>query len=456
MTTEVPKNLSADVKLALPAISKFLQKAKVEPAFCSTKSANDGKGRLQRLVDYNVKVMERLLKRVVAVENGAGIDGEVRDLVCERYRSDTIVKEAQNDIPFRADWHFVTDPKRVELGSRVVSQLEAFVTKVASLYNDLPFHCFEHASHTILSVTKLLASLEATLSSYDKQHELDFESTINENVCAMLTHPMAQFALVFAAMVHDMEYEAPNYQLVREGSKIAKQFKNKSCAEQNSIHSAWNLLMQPAYGDLRECLFGSQEDVELFRSLLVKSVMATDIFEKEGAAARKNRWDTLQSAMAQPSESAEVEEDLSSLKATVVVEQLIEVSDVSHCVQHLSVYTKWNKSLFKEMFLGYKAGRASNDPSKNWYDGELKFFDAHVIPLAQRLCDCQVFRASAEICLTNAINNRRKWEQKGKSIVQEGLQLYENKSAVTNVIAQRVRRVPSMSPHLETRKLTQN
>ena len=399
--------------------------------------------------------MERLLKRVVAVQSGEGISGEVLELICERYRSHTIVKEAKNDTPFSADWHFVTDPKRVDLGPHVFSQLEAFVTKVASLYNDLPFHCFEHASHTILSVTKLLASLEATLSSYGKQQELDFESCINENVCMMLTHPMAQFALVFAAMIHDMEYEAPNYQLVREGSKIAKKFKNKSCAEQNSIDSAWNLLMQPAYKDLRECLFGSQEDVELFRSLLVKSVMATDIFEKDQASTRKNRWDTLQSGMVQQPQSAELEEKLSLQKAAVVVEYLIEVSDVSHCVQHLNVYTKWNKSLFKEMFLGYKAGRASNDPSKNWYDGELKFFDAHVIPLAQRLCDCQVFRASAEICFTNAINNRRKWEQKGKLIVEEALQPYETKSAVASVIAQTVRRAPSMSPRFEV-KTTQN
>jgi hypothetical protein len=431
----------------LPAISKFLQKAKIEPAFCSTKSAEDGKGRLQRLVDFNVKVMERLLKRVVAVQGNNGINSEVMELICERYTSDTIVDESKKMIPFISDWKFVADPKRMDLGCRVVSQLEGFVTKVASLYNDLPFHCFEHASHTILSVTKLLASLEATLGSYDKQLELDFESRINENVCAMLTHPVAQFALVFAAMIHDMEYEAPNYQLIREGSKIAKTYKYKSCAEQNSIHKAWTLLMQPAYADFRDCLFGSQEDVELFRSLLVKSVMATDIWDKEQSSARMNRWDTFVSGIAQSTKPPSSEEELSLQKAAVVVDHLIQVSDISHTVQHLNVYTKWNKLLFKEIFLGYKAGRASSDPSKNWYDGEMKFFDSHVIPLSKRLCECQVFRASAEICLTNAVNNRRKWEQKGKMIVSEGLELYETKSAVNSVITQRVRRVPSIVVH---------
>lgn len=236
--TTSAKNLSPDVKLALPAISKFLQKAKVEPAFCTVEG--NGRGRLQRLVDYNTKVMERLLKRVVAVRgNDDRIGTEVIETIAERYTPHTIVDEAKKDIPFMSDWQYIQDPKRVDLGQHVVNQLESFVTKVASLYRDLPFHCFEHASHTILSVTKLLASLEATLGSYHSQHQLDFESRVNENVCEMLTHPMAQFALVFAAMVHDIEYEAPNYQLVREGSKIAKTFKGKSCAEQNSIHSAW-------------------------------------------------------------------------------------------------------------------------------------------------------------------------------------------------------------------------
>jgi hypothetical protein len=94
-------------------------------------------------------------------------------------------------------------------------------------------------SHTILSVTKLLASLEATLGTYETMNDKRVEALINKKVCEMLTNPMAQFALVFAAMIHDVEYEVPNFQLVKESSDIAKTYNYKSCAEQNSIHFAW-------------------------------------------------------------------------------------------------------------------------------------------------------------------------------------------------------------------------
>jgi 3'5'-cyclic nucleotide phosphodiesterase len=203
--------------------------------------------------------------------------------------------------------------------------------------------------------------------------------------------------------------------------------------------------MQPAFRKLRACLFGDQEDVKLFRSLLVKSVMATDIWDKEQAANRENRWHEISNGLAKGSEGPLSVEQLATQKAGAVVEYLIQVSDVSHATQHLSIFTKWNKLLFKETFLSYKAGRANSNPTEDWYEGELKFFDGHIVPLVKKLCECQVFRASAEICLANAINNRRKWELKGKLIVQEYLEVYETKSAVATVISQRVRRVPSMN-----------
>lgn len=207
--------------------------------------------------------------------------------------------------------------------------------------------------------------------------------------------------------------------------------------------------MEPAFKDLRGCLFGSQDELRLFRSLLVKSVMATDIWDKEQVSSRERQWNQVIFGLGEGFDGHMSVEQLTTQKAGVVVEYLIQVSDVSHTTQHLNIFTKWNKLLFKEMFLGYKAGRASNNPADNWYEGELKFFDGHVIPLVNRLCECQVFRASAEICLTNAINNRRKWEQRGNSAVQEYLEVYETKSAVASVISQRGRLVPSMVALIE-------
>jgi hypothetical protein len=332
----------------------------------------------------------------------------------------------------------------VGLGEDVLDQLHDFVSSVASLYRDIPFHCFEHASHTVLSVTKLLASIEATAASFDGKSDLPFDARVERKTCEIILHPLTQFTLVFVALIHDIEYDVPNFQLIKEGSKLASKYKNKSMAEQNSIHCAWTLLMRPSYMDLRRAMFSSQEEFEFFRHLLVKCVMTTDIWDMDQANKRKETWEDMLSGAVRAQRRIASEDDLACQKAVVVIEHLVQASDVSHTMKHLNVFSKWNGLLFKEMFIAYKTGRAQSDPSKMWYEGELTFFDNHIIPLAKRLCDCRVFRASADMCLNNALSNRHHWEQNGKSIVQDYLQIHELKSAVARVIPERVMRVPSL------------
>ena len=60
-----------------------------------------------------------------------------------------------------------------------------------------------------------------------------------------------------------------------------------------------------------------------------------------------------------------------------------------------SVYRKWNQRLFRELSLAYKAGRMGADPKTFWYKGELGFFDNYILPLAQKLKDCNVFGVSS-------------------------------------------------------------
>ena len=61
-------------------------------------------------------------------------------------------------------------------------------------------------------------------------------------------------------------------------------------------------------------------------------------------------------------------------RATVVIEHIIQASDVSHTMQHWHIYKKWNGRLFEEMYAAYEAGRLEKDPSDGWYKGELWFF----------------------------------------------------------------------------------
>ena len=93
-------------------------------------------------------------------------------------------------------------------------------------------------------------------------------------------------------------------------------------------------------------------------------------------------------------------------KATIVLEHLIQASDVAHTMQHWHIFKKWNQNLFNEMYFAYKEGRATKDPSLSWYEGEIGFFDFYIIPLAKKLETCGVFGVSSTEYLSYAEANR--------------------------------------------------
>ncbi len=113
----------------------------------------------------------------------------------------------------------------------------------------------------------------------------------------------------------------------------------------------------------------------------------------------------------------EAAEDRSDLKATIVIEHIIQASDVAHTMQHWHIYQKWNERLFQEMCAAYKTGRSTKDPAPGWYQGELGFFDNYIIPLAKKLKDCGVFGVSSDEYLNYALENRREWAAKGEGLV---------------------------------------
>jgi hypothetical protein len=55
-------------------------------------------------------------------------------------------------------------------------------------------------------------------------------------------------------------------------------------------------------------------------------------------------------------------------KATIVIEHLLQASDVSHTMQHWRVYIEWNEKLSFELYRTYKEG-SDKDPSEFWYEG---------------------------------------------------------------------------------------
>ena len=55
--------------------------------------------------------------------------------------------------------------------------------------------------------------------------------------------------------------------------------------------------------------------------------------------------------------------------STIVIEHLIQASDIAHTMQHWHIYRKWNERFFEEMYTAYSEGRAEKDPSEFWYKG---------------------------------------------------------------------------------------
>jgi hypothetical protein len=115
-------------------------------------------------------------------------------------------------------------------------------------------------------------------------------------------------------------------QLIKEQQEMGEKYKNKSVAEQNSLDISWDLLMQDKFMDLRKCIFTNQDELKRFRQVLVNVVLATDIFDPELNGLRKKRWNR---AFSDDSLS---DEETNDLRATIVIEHIIQVSTASQSV----------------------------------------------------------------------------------------------------------------------------
>jgi len=122
---------------------------------------NDG-NRQERLIEWNVKILAGLLKRIVAWRQES--TGEVtslpkprrgrrivqEDLVLDKQEGQNALDEIREIIPLAStdssrDHRDGMDTAEVELPSKVENQLHEYVTMIACMYRDNCFHNFEHA-----------------------------------------------------------------------------------------------------------------------------------------------------------------------------------------------------------------------------------------------------------------------------------------------------------------------
>jgi hypothetical protein len=274
-----------------------------------------------------------------------------------------------------------------------------------------------------MSVSKLLSRIVAPQFDKETTAKQQEELVLHDHTYGITSDPLTQFAVVLSALIHDVDHRGvPNGVLAEEDKYLASVYQNKSIAEQNSVDLAWNTLMEDEFEALRSTIFSDISELKRFRQLMVNSVIATDIFDKEQSKIRKDRWAKAFSV----AQTDRTTKDIHRM-ATIVIEHLIQASDVAHTMQHWHVYRKWNERLFEEMYGAYQNGRTKKDPSLGWAKGEIWFFDFYVIPLAKKLKECGVFGVSSDEYLNYALENRQEWEAKGASIVETLVAKYGKK-----------------------------
>jgi uncharacterized membrane protein len=295
----------------------------------------------------------------------------------------------------------------------VKKQLRMYVKAIASMYNDNPFHNFEHACHVTMSVSKVLKRIiTPDLDAEQVKGNKSLEAHLHDYTYGITSDPLAVLAIMFSALIHDVDHRGvSNVQLMSEEPRMASMYRRQSVAEQNSLELAWNLLMEEQFTSLRASMFATKDDLMRFRQVMINVVLATDIFDKSLNDARKIRWKKAFHDDEVP------KQELYSLRATIVIEHIIQASDVAHTMQHWHVYQGWNKRLFLEMTRAYRDGRMGTDPASFWYQGELGFFDNYVIPLAKKLKECGVFGVSSDEFLNYAEQNRSEWAERGHEIL---------------------------------------
>ena len=384
----------------------------------------------QRLIDWNTEILCSLLSKLVSSRNsstqhpmhshGGASASSTRSVNQSRQPGQgyPAISSIGERIHNRS-----TNPLGI-----VRDELRQYVGRIAALYRSNTFHNFEHASHVALSANKLLKRIISPTSTDDCSQSQYQSQNLSQSTYGISSDPLLQFVIVLSALVHDCDHPGvPNDQLVKEMSPLVAKYDNKSVAERHSVSLALTVLSEAQFRNLQACIYPTKAHYLRFRDLLINAVLATDISDKELKLNRQMRWTA---AFHSP-----VGFDDPTGKAAIVVDHIIQASDVAHTMQHWHIFRKWNAKLFNEMYDAYIDGRSDTDPGLKWYENELGFFDFYVIPLAKKLKECGVFGISSDEYLNYALANRLEWEHRGREVTDEMIaaRQAEEECSTTNV-----------------------
>jgi hypothetical protein len=294
---------------------------------------------IQRLIDWNVEVLLKLLKKVIAKRQASGkVAGwdEEPFLETQFAVADEVV--AVIELPsFDAKANKVIDEKTIQVPTLVEHQLKDYVTAVAMAYRSNPFSGLQHATHVTNAVTRLVSRMAVPnldnpqIPNEALQGSEEYDALLAEHLhthsYGIASDPLTQFSVVLAGLIHSVDHRGlSNEDLAKQNSDLASKYNNKSITQQMSLEKAWKKLMESDFENLRRSLYADLEEKKRFRSVLVNAVMATDQSDEQAQARRLARWEKSFGP------GAAVDTDLNQ-KATCVIECLMQSADNFHALQ---------------------------------------------------------------------------------------------------------------------------
>jgi len=389
----------------------------------------------QRMVDQNTTILLRYLRPIYA-KRLASKQKRLTNIVfsCDDdiEIGGSIIEEAQEMIQvasfdLRVSMNPV-DPSLIEISHEIQSQLRVYVASIGAAYRqENLFHNFQHASRTVLSIDQMIRKItspsDILQTGFDGAPRTmgEIAKELDTRTFSIDSDPTIQFAMVFAALIHDVDHMGvSNQQLIKNGSPLASLYKKRCISEQNSVDISWWLLMTADFDDLRSAIYSDKLEKRRFRQVLVNSVIATDVLDSKMKQHRDNNWNKVfvEKVKSKRRNFMDANEKR-NLQATSIIECIMQVADSGYRAQSYKTYISWNERLFEEALKAYHAGSLEINPVVHWYKSELDYFDNLLIPLLSRLTNTGIFGGSGESYLIQASDNRYAWKSGGEVMVQD-------------------------------------
>ena len=97
--------------------------------------------------------------------------------------------------------------QKTPLDDEAKRELRVYVEHIESLYKDVEYHSFEHASHVTISMNKLISTKCAHADYHQDCHNTDQESSHSLFI---------SFMMVYAALVHDVCHTGKSNKILQD------------------------------------------------------------------------------------------------------------------------------------------------------------------------------------------------------------------------------------------------